>query len=86
LAEYITSQSDSTYRLTHTDDPVPKLPPKLTGFSQSSPEYWITSATDAAVTKSDIEVIEGIDSKAGNDGTAIGLDTAAHGVVLQRYF
>ncbi|KAL1850239.1 hypothetical protein Plec18167_007344 [Paecilomyces lecythidis] len=78
LAQYITSQSDANYRLTHTDDPVPKLPPKSFGFSQPSPEYWITSASGDPVTTSDIQVIQGIDSDAGNDGTATGLDIDAH--------
>lgn len=40
------------------------------GFSQPSPEYWITSGTGASVTASDIEVIEGINSTAGNAGEA----------------
>lgn len=41
------------------------------GFSHSSPELWITSGNDVTVTTSDIEVIEGIDSTAGNAGEAI---------------
>ncbi|BDD60403.1 hypothetical protein MPDQ_000811 [Monascus purpureus] len=79
FAEFLTSQSGgTTYRVTHTDDPVPKLPPKNLGFSQPSPEYWITSPTNESVTASDITVIEGIDSTAGNDGTPTGLDVDAH--------
>lgn len=77
LAEYITSQG-SLYRTTHTNDIVPKLPPISFGFSHPSPEYWITSGDNETVTTSDIEVIQGIDSKAGNAGSS-GDSTSAHG-------
>ncbi|PWY72723.1 triacylglycerol lipase A [Aspergillus eucalypticola CBS 122712] len=71
LAEHITSQgSGANFRVTHLNDIVPRLPPMDFGFSQPSPEYWITSGTGASVTASDIEVIEGINSTAGNAGEA----------------
>ena len=76
LAAHITSQG--LYRATHTDDIVPKLPPKLFGFSHASPEYWITSGNGVTVTTSDIQVIQGIDSTDGNDGTLLD-STSAHG-------
>jgi triacylglycerol lipase len=68
LAIYMTDQG-SLYRATHTDDIVPKLPPASWGFSHASPEYWITSGNDVPVTTSDIDVIEGVGSTAGNAGT-----------------
>ncbi|PWY92235.1 triacylglycerol lipase precursor [Aspergillus heteromorphus CBS 117.55] len=71
LAEYITSQgSGANFRVTHLNDIVPRLPPMLLGYSHPSPEYWITSGTLDAVTADDIEIIEGIDSTAGNAGEA----------------
>ncbi|KAJ5318141.1 hypothetical protein N7508_002649 [Penicillium antarcticum] len=76
LATYITNQG-TVYRVTHTDDVVPKLPPASFGFSHSSPEYWITSGNNVAVTSSDVTVIEGVGSKAGNAGTA-NPDVEAH--------
>ena len=63
--------------MTHLNDIVPRLPPTSFGFSHSSPEYWITSGDDVTVTTSDIEVIEGIDSTAGNAGELIE-SVAAH--------
>ncbi|PYH88273.1 lipase 2 [Aspergillus ellipticus CBS 707.79] len=70
LADYITDQSmGSNYRVTHTDDIVPKLPPKLLGYHHFSPEYWITSGNDVTVTDSDVDDIVGVDSTKGNDGT-----------------
>jgi hypothetical protein len=78
LAEHITNQNKGgNYRVTHTDDIVPNLPPKLIGYHHSSPEYWITSSDDVTVTKDDVREIVGIDSREGNDGTA-GLSTKAH--------
>lgn len=76
LATYITDQG-STWRVTHTEDLVPKLPPASVGFSHSSPEYWITSGDDVTVTASDIEVIEGVGSRGGNAGT-LKPNTEAH--------
>ncbi|OJJ50407.1 hypothetical protein ASPZODRAFT_149736 [Penicilliopsis zonata CBS 506.65] len=71
LADYITDQSmGSNYRVTHTDDIVPKLPPKLLGFHHYSPEYWITSGNDVTVTTSDVTEVTGVDSTDGNAGTS----------------
>lgn len=68
LAEYMTNQG-SLWRVTHDNDLVPKVPPSHLGFSHASPEYWITVGDDTTVTSSDIDVIEGVGSKAGNAGT-----------------
>ncbi|KAF9886465.1 hypothetical protein FE257_011370 [Aspergillus nanangensis] len=76
LAEYITSLGDN-YRVTHTDDIVPRLPPHIAGFRHSSPEYWITSANEEPVTTADVQVIEGVGSTDGNAGEA-SPSTSAH--------
>lgn len=68
LAEYITNQG-SFWRVTHESDLVPKVPPSHIGFSHASPEYWITVGNNVTVTSSDIDIIEGVGSKAGNAGT-----------------
>ncbi|KAJ5831757.1 hypothetical protein N7474_000068 [Penicillium riverlandense] len=69
LATYITNQG-SLWRVTHTDDIVPKLPPASFGFSQPSPEYWITSGDNVTVTTSTVQVIQGVGSDSGNAGTS----------------
>lgn len=76
LAEYITAQGVN-YRITHTDDVVPKLPPVSWGFSHPAPEYWITSGNYETVTTGDIEVIQGMNSSGGNAGT-VGISVSAH--------
>ncbi len=71
------------YRVTHSDDPVPRILAtskrvnKTWQYSQSSPEYWITSNNTVKPTYADIEVIEGIDNKTGNLGQT-GCDFTAH--------
>ncbi|CAI7615285.1 unnamed protein product [Penicillium manginii] len=69
LATYMTNQG-SLWRVTHTNDIVPRLPPTSFGFSHASPEYWITSGNDVTVTTSDVVEVSGIDSTAGNAGEA----------------
>ncbi|KAJ5489602.1 Lipase [Penicillium diatomitis] len=76
MAEYITSVGNQ-WRVTHTDDTVPKLPPRLYGFSHASPEYWITSGDNVTVTTNDVTVVTGVNSLGGNDGTLTS-SVAAH--------
>ncbi|KAJ5716654.1 Lipase class 3 [Penicillium malachiteum] len=76
LADYMTEQG-SLWRTTHTDDIVPRVPPEILGYAHASPEYWITSADDVAVTDDDIEEIVGVDSDDGNAGES-DLSISAH--------
>ncbi|KAB8224531.1 hypothetical protein BDV33DRAFT_233451 [Aspergillus novoparasiticus] len=70
LATYITDQNKGgNYRVTHTNDIVPKLPPTLLGYHHFSPEYYISSADEATVTTTDVTEVMGIDATGGNDGT-----------------
>ena len=75
LSEYITAQG-TLYRVTHTNDVVPKLPPPI-GYAHPSPEYWITSGNDETVTTGDVDIVEGTNSTAGNAG-ADGVSVIAH--------
>ncbi|RHZ45162.1 lipase family protein [Aspergillus thermomutatus] len=84
FADFVTGNTaGSGYRVTHSDDPVPralsttKEVNQTWQYSTTSPEYWITSGNGVPVTVTDIQVIEGIDNKSGNLGTT-GLDLAAH--------
>ncbi|KAE8379173.1 Alpha/Beta hydrolase protein [Aspergillus bertholletiae] len=89
FADYITqSTAGKNYRITHTSDEVPKvlfrssrrapLDRIVPEYSQSSPEYWITSPNGVSATKSDIRVIEGVNNEAGNLGTP-GITMDPHG-------
>ena len=67
LATFITQQTSQNFRVTHADDIVPKLP-GYPIFAHVSPEYWITSGDNVAVTPGDIQVSSGVIDLQGNQG------------------
>lgn len=78
LSNYITNQNrGGNFRVTHTDDPIPRLPPSLFDFEHISPEYWITAPSGAVPTVNDVTVLEGSKNKNGNAGQG-GFDIASH--------
>ena len=81
LSDYITSQNlGGNYRVTHYDDPVPRLPPRSLGFVHVSPEYYIPTLTGVEPTSQDVSVFEGnvnLNGNTGNDKDKT--DTEAHG-------
>lgn len=78
LAQYLTSTSlGETFRVTHKDDPVPRLPPALLGYRHPSPEYYITSGNTAPPTTADINRLTGLLNLAGNEGN-LGFSVDSH--------
>ena len=67
----------SNFRVTHLNDPVPRLPPSLLGYRHISPEYYISSGNTVQPTPADITRFEGINNRNGNEGNT-GFDTTAH--------
>ncbi|KAE8149607.1 Alpha/Beta hydrolase protein [Aspergillus avenaceus] len=67
FAEYVSAQG-ANYRVTHANDIVPRLPPKMFGFHQLSPEYWVHAGNGEAVGTGDVVMIDEADSKMGNRG------------------
>jgi hypothetical protein len=81
FATFATNQAGgSNYRVTHLDDPVPRLPGLFLGYRHTSPEYWLSdgAATQNAYQASDIRVCTGYANVACNAAQG-GLDVAAHG-------
>ncbi|KAK0383717.1 hypothetical protein NLU13_9628 [Sarocladium strictum] len=79
FANFVSNQTGGEYRVTHTDDPVPRLPPIIFGYRHVTPEYWLS--TDAASNDyplNDIRVCAGIANIGCNGGT-FGLDIDSHG-------
>ncbi|KAM7187491.1 mono and diacylglycerol lipase [Naviculisporaceae sp. PSN 640] len=77
FVKYVTEQAGSEYRVTHTDDPVPKLPPLVADFRHTSPEYWITSKDNVVKSTTDIKVCTGYGTTACNESDD-GFNTTAH--------
>ncbi|RJE22803.1 Extracellular lipase [Aspergillus sclerotialis] len=79
LSANLTAQAGN-YRLTHTVDPIPKLPPLLMGYVHISPEYWITAPSSSKVQPDQINVLTGLVNWHGNTGTGPPLlgDLPAH--------
>lgn len=76
----------TSYRVTHTDDPAPRINNASAGFRHISPEYWIFHDVDANfdVYTGNIEVIPGYNNLTGNAGTG-GFDVAAHVEYMQPH-
>lgn len=84
FADFVSNQAGSEFRVTHTDDPVPRLPPIIFGYRHTSPEYWLATGSSDTTTYSvsDIKVCEGNANISCNAGT-LGLDIVAHLHYLQ---
>ncbi|KAL6902465.1 Alpha/Beta hydrolase protein [Trichoderma evansii] len=85
FANFVTAQAGGEFRVTHVDDPVPRLPPILFDYRHVSPEFWLSTGNDTTVdyTTSQIEVCTGIANTDCNAGTS-GLDTTAHSYYLEH--
>lgn len=77
FATYVSNQPGESYRVTHIDDPVPKLPSLALGYVHIEGQYWITSGDDVPVTTADITVFTGFSDLEGNGGTLTD-DVSAH--------
>lgn len=84
FANFVTQQAGAEFRVTHDNDPVPRLPPIIFGYRHTSPEYWLAGgySTKYDYKLSDIKVCEGTASISCNGGT-FGLDILAHLSYLQ---
>ena len=80
-SNFITNQGlGSISRVTHLNDPVPRLPPVALGFAHISPEYYITAPNNVPPTPADITKYEGSFNLMGNTGSnPLQLDISAHG-------
>ena len=78
LAKFI-SASGSNFRVTHLNDPVPRLPPLTMGYRHLEPEYHIFRG-DYPIGPSDIKVYSGTVNFEGNTGFGgmMSFNTTAH--------
>ncbi|TDZ39974.1 Mono- and diacylglycerol lipase [Colletotrichum spinosum] len=79
FVNFVTKQAGGEYRVTHIDDPVPRLPPIFLGYRHTSPEYWLSTGTTTTIdfAVGDIKICEGDANTSCNGGT-FGLNVDAH--------
>ncbi|ORY17424.1 Alpha/Beta hydrolase protein [Clohesyomyces aquaticus] len=77
LSDYITAQPGGNYRITHWNDPVPRLPPISFNFVHISPEYYINKASLQTVAVPDIKTYSGNVNYNGNTAWIL-TDIGAH--------
>ncbi|GAP87613.1 putative lipase [Rosellinia necatrix] len=79
FASYVSNQAGVEYRVTHLDDPVPRLPPIVFGYAHTTPEYWLSNG-NAFTTNygvDDIKVCTGTRSL-GCNAVTLGLNIFSH--------
>ncbi|KAI0015326.1 alpha/beta-hydrolase [Xylariomycetidae sp. FL0641] len=83
LVQFITDQAGAKHRVTHFDDPVPRLPPIIVDYAHTSPEYWLEEggAGRDDYTAAQVAVCDGFFNVSCNGGT-LGIDGDAHGHYL----
>ena len=87
FAEFVNAQPGGrAYRVTHYDDPVPRLPGHLLGYAHIDTEFWLAAGdgrrTDYA--PQDVLVCQGTYNKNCNSGTKVtSIDVDAHLYYLQ---
>lgn len=79
FAQWMTKAPGAQWRVTHADDPVPRLPPIIFGYRHISPEYWLVGvkAGETTVTPAQVKACPGIANTQCNAGT-FGLNIPAH--------
>lgn len=77
LSEYISQQKGGNYRVTHWNDPVPRLPPLALGYVHISPEYYINKGNGKTVGVKDVVVYQGSVNLKGNAAWIV-TDVGAH--------
>ncbi|KAF2751911.1 alpha/beta-hydrolase [Sporormia fimetaria CBS 119925] len=77
LSDFITRQTGGNYRVTHWNDPVPRLPPLPFGYVHISPEYYINRGNRLSVAPSHVKIYPGSINLEGN-AAWIATDIGAH--------
>ncbi|KAI1367581.1 lipase [Xylaria arbuscula] len=79
FANFVSAQPGVEWRVTHLDDPVPRLPPIVFGYAHTTPEYWLDSgnAFTTDYTVDEIKVCEGVQSL-GCNAVTLGLNIISH--------
>ncbi|KAI1827888.1 extracellular lipase [Xylaria intraflava] len=79
FATFLSNSPGAEYRVTHLDDPVPRLPPILFSYAHTTPELWLSDGKDYTddYGVKDIKECDGVQSVDCNAST-LGLDIISH--------
>ncbi|KND91773.1 Lipase [Tolypocladium ophioglossoides CBS 100239] len=80
FASFVSGQPGGQWRVTHRNDPIPRLAPIVLGYRHVSPEYWLPTDAKSAqhdYRLGDIEVCAGIANTTCNAGT-FGFNVISH--------
>lgn len=78
ISTYISNQAGGSYRITHKNDPVPKVPLLTMGFVHISPEYYINKADAQDVRAGDISMFKGAANLFVGNQACLIIDIDAH--------
>lgn len=77
ISDYISNQPGGNYRVTHWNDPVPKVPLVIMGYAHVSPEYYIGVKNKVDVKEGNIKIYKGGVNLKGNSAWLL-TDVEAH--------
>jgi hypothetical protein len=78
ISSYITNQPGGNFRMTHWNDPVPKIPLLTMGYVHISPEYYINKGNQQDVNTGDIKVYNGAVNLFKGNQAWLTIDVEAH--------
>jgi predicted lipase len=78
ISTYISNQPGGNFRMTHNNDPVPKLPLLTMGYVHISPEYYISKPNKQDVKAGDISVYNGAINLFQGNQAWLSVDVEAH--------
>ncbi|KAI0192175.1 lipase [Astrocystis sublimbata] len=79
FAEFVSGQPGIEWRVTHLDDPVPRLPPIIFNYAHTTPEFWLSGggAFKTDYTVDDIKICDGVKAL-GCNALTLGLNIVSH--------
>lgn len=78
ISSYISNQPGGNFRVTHWNDPVPKVPLLTMGYVHISPEYYINKANKQDVNTGDVQVYQGAVNLLKGNQAWLAIDVEAH--------
>ncbi|KAI3340513.1 lipase [Ustulina deusta] len=73
FATFVSDQAGIEWRVTHLNDPVPRLPPILFGYAHTTPEYWLSNGEPTKIDYGvdDVKVCAGVISFGCNSAPSL---------------